>query len=273
MQHHVTPSDPHETPEISEYLLKYASTLQLQQAETEMMDWLLDCYLKELRDTLALSDTPAIGQNVFSISPTQQQQLQQHQQQQAVSPTPQQLQQQLQQQQQLVLQGGNMMPVSKPSPSPVNAAPQAAFGQKKPEEVISELKKKYSGQVLQVAQSKKKKKNFGKDATDHLNMWYGKYYFLLTFRFFNHLHDPYPTDEEKKVLAQQTNLNLSQVNNWFGNKRMRYKRKMLEQNRKQGGGGPSGDDDDSPSPTSSPVPQGFQNAPPQAYTFQNQNMF
>jgi len=46
------------------------------------------------------------------------------------------------------------------------------------------------------------------------------------------LHDPYPTDEEKKQLAAATNLSLSQVNNWFGNKRMRYKRKMLEQNRR-----------------------------------------
>eukprot|EP01080_Neovahlkampfia_damariscottae_P009574 gene9574-1777_t len=90
--------------------------------------------------------------------------------------------------------------------------------QKKPEEIYSELKRKYSGQVLQAQQkTKKKKKNFQKQSTDHLNMW-----------FFNHLSDPYPTDDEKKTLSEQTGLNVNQVNNWFGNKRMRYKRKMLE---------------------------------------------
>lgn len=129
---------------MSEFLLKYSSVLQLQQAETEMMDWLLDCYLKELRETLQLSDVPPAINNMF-VSPQ--------------TPTM------------------NGIP-AKPSPSPVHhlqqqqVQQQAAYGQKKPEEVISELKKKYSGQVLQVAQSKKKKKNFGKDATDHLNMWY-----------------------------------------------------------------------------------------------------
>lgn len=91
-------------------------------------------------------------------------------------------------------------------------------------------------------------------------------------RFFNHLHDPYPTDEEKKVLAQQTNLNLSQVNNWFGNKRMRYKRKMLEQNRKSGGGQAEDDSDASP-PTSPNNAQNFASPPAGYRDFQNQNMF
>lgn len=77
---------------------------------------------------------------------------------------------------------------------------------------------------------KKKKKNFQKDSTDHLNLWCK--YNIFLFLVFNHLNDPYPNDEEKKILAQQTNLTLSQINNWFGNKRMRYKRKMLEQSKK-----------------------------------------
>lgn len=62
--------------------------------------------------------------------------------------------------------------------------------------------------------------------------------------------DPYPSDDEKRILSQQTGLSLSQVNNWFGNKRMRYKRKMLEQNRRNGqkgaGSSQAGDDDDTP---------------------------
>ncbi|KAL9649038.1 hypothetical protein ABK040_008415 [Willaertia magna] len=103
---------------------------------------------------------------------------------------------------------------------------------KKTEDVVKELKKRYSGEVLNLA---KKKKNFPKHATDVLNMW-----------FFQHLHDPYPSDQEKQLLSQQTGLSLSQVNNWFGNKRMRYKRKMLEQNRKNGGKGGSGNEGNSP---------------------------
>jgi hypothetical protein len=67
----------------------------------------------------------------------------------------------------------------------------------------------------------RKRKNLSKQATEVLNRW-----------FFLHLHDPYPTDEEKQRLSEETGLSLSQCNNWFGNKRMRYKRKMLEQARR-----------------------------------------
>ena len=54
----------------------------------------------------------------------------------------------------------------------------------------------------------------------------------ILFLVFNHLSDPYPTDDEKKTLSEQTGLSVNQVNNWFGNKRMRYKRKMLEDSKK-----------------------------------------
>jgi len=116
---------------------------------------------------------------------------------------------------------------------------------KKTEDVVKELKKRYSGDVLNLA---KKKKNFSKSATDVLNVW-----------FFQHLHDPYPSDDEKRILSQQTGLSLSQVNNWFGNKRMRYKRKMLEQNRRGGQKGAGGSGDQSPGDDDSPQQLQFHN--------------
>ncbi|XXQ34648.1 Homeobox domain-containing protein [Plasmodiophora brassicae] len=39
--------------------------------------------------------------------------------------------------------------------------------------------------------------------------------------FMDHLGKPYPTDEEKKVIAEQTNLSVAQVVNWFTNTRKR----------------------------------------------------
>lgn len=45
---------------------------------------------------------------------------------------------------------------------------------------------------------------------------------------FQHIVHPYPTEDEKKVIAQQTNLTLLQVNNWFINARRRILQPMLE---------------------------------------------
>ena len=36
--------------------------------------------------------------------------------------------------------------------------------------------------------------------------------------------NPYPSDEVKEELARKAGITLAQVNNWFGNKRIRYKR-------------------------------------------------
>jgi len=67
-------------------------------------------------------------------------------------------------------------------------------------------------------QSKRKRRSLSKRATEVLSHW-----------FFEHINDPYPSDEEKSMLAAQCVLSLNQVNNWFGNKRIRYKRKCLEE--------------------------------------------
>lgn len=47
----------------------------------------------------------------------------------------------------------------------------------------------------------------------------------LELWFANHLDDPYPSNEEKKELAERAGITVRQVNTFFGNKRMRLKRK------------------------------------------------
>lgn len=42
------------------------------------------------------------------------------------------------------------------------------------------------------------------------------------------LKHPYPTEDEKKTIAAQTNLTLLQVNNWFINARRRILQPMLD---------------------------------------------
>lgn len=48
--------------------------------------------------------------------------------------------------------------------------------------------------------------------------------------FTQHLENPYPDVAQKLELARECSMTLSSVNNWFGNKRMRIKRKMLNVN-------------------------------------------
>ncbi|XP_062540700.1 homeobox protein PKNOX2-like isoform X2 [Armigeres subalbatus] len=47
---------------------------------------------------------------------------------------------------------------------------------------------------------------------------------------FQHLVHPYPTEDEKRALAAQTNLTLLQVNNWFINARRRILQPMIDHN-------------------------------------------
>ncbi|EFC42231.1 homeobox domain-containing protein [Naegleria gruberi] len=64
----------------------------------------------------------------------------------------------------------------------------------------------------------KKRKGYPKEITKVLNDW-----------FFANLQNPYPSEDEKKGLVDQTTLSLLQINNWFSNKRVRYKRKMQKE--------------------------------------------
>ncbi|KAG1945441.1 homeobox protein PKNOX1.1 isoform X5 [Pimephales promelas] len=58
-----------------------------------------------------------------------------------------------------------------------------------------------------------------KQATNVMRSW-----------LFQHIAHPYPTEEEKKQIATQTNLTLLQVNNWFINARRRILQPMLDAN-------------------------------------------
>jgi len=82
---------------------------------------------------------------------------------------------------------------------------------------IVSLEKQYNHQ-------RKKRRALPKKAAESLSNW-----------FFEHLNDPYPSEEEKSILAAQGGLTITQVNNWFGNKRIRYKRKCLEEEAKRAG--------------------------------------
>lgn len=44
---------------------------------------------------------------------------------------------------------------------------------------------------------------------------------ILKKWFYEHKDHAYPTDEEKLQLKEQTNLTLTQINNWFTNARRR----------------------------------------------------
>ena len=40
--------------------------------------------------------------------------------------------------------------------------------------------------------------------------------------------NPYPSEEAKEELARKCKITVSQVNNWFGNKRIRYKKNIVK---------------------------------------------
>jgi len=69
---------------------------------------------------------------------------------------------------------------------------------------------------------KKRRGNLPKTATNILKKW-----------LFEHLFHPYPTEEEKSALAQQTGLTMNQISNWFINARRRILQPMLESVRQQ----------------------------------------
>jgi len=81
----------------------------------------------------------------------------------------------------------------------------------------------------------KKRGIFPKVATNILRAW-----------LFQHLTHPYPSEDQKKQLAQDTGLSILQVNNWFINARRRIVQPMIDQSNRAG---PSG----YPSPSSSPA--------------------
>ncbi|XP_075569440.1 homeobox protein Meis2 isoform X16 [Pelecanus crispus] len=71
----------------------------------------------------------------------------------------------------------------------------------------------------------KKRGIFPKVATNIMRAW-----------LFQHLTHPYPSEEQKKQLAQDTGLTILQVNNWFINARRRIVQPMIDQSNRAGNG-------------------------------------
>ncbi|KAL3320542.1 hypothetical protein Ciccas_000774 [Cichlidogyrus casuarinus] len=65
--------------------------------------------------------------------------------------------------------------------------------------------------------ARRKRRNFSKEATEVLNEY-----------FYSHLANPYPSEEAKEELAKKCGITVSQVSNWFGNKRIRYKKNIVK---------------------------------------------
>lgn len=83
------------------------------------------------------------------------------------------------------------------------------------------LKRKYSSEIKNLRaefQRKKKKGKLPNTATDKLRMWWK-----------DHLMWPYPSEDEKRVLGDDTKLNPTQINNWFINQRKRHWHKYFKE--------------------------------------------
>uniref|UniRef100_A0A8C1IMY9 Pre-B-cell leukemia transcription factor 3 n=1 Tax=Cyprinus carpio TaxID=7962 RepID=A0A8C1IMY9_CYPCA len=98
------------------------------------------------------------------------------------------------------------------------------------ERMVNIIHRKFSSIQMQLKQStceavmilrsrfldaRRKRRNFSKQATEILNEY-----------FYSHLSNPYPSEEAKEELAKKCAITLSQVSNWFGNKRIRYKKNI-----------------------------------------------
>ncbi|XP_026885943.1 pre-B-cell leukemia transcription factor 1b isoform X1 [Electrophorus electricus] len=98
------------------------------------------------------------------------------------------------------------------------------------ERMVAIIHRKFSSIQMQLKQStceavmilrsrfldaRRKRRNFNKQATEILNEY-----------FYSHLSNPYPSEEAKEELAKKCSITVSQVSNWFGNKRIRYKKNI-----------------------------------------------
>ncbi|KAJ8396627.1 hypothetical protein AAFF_G00016930 [Aldrovandia affinis] len=107
------------------------------------------------------------------------------------------------------------------------------------ERMVGIIHRKFSSIQMQLKQStceavmilrsrfldaRRKRRNFSKQATEVLNEY-----------FYSHLSNPYPSEEAKEELAKKCSITMSQggstftvsqVSNWFGNKRIRYKKNI-----------------------------------------------
>merc|ERR1719259_262384 len=96
--------------------------------------------------------------------------------------------------------------------------------------MVQIIHKKFSSIQMQLKQStceavmilrsrfldaRRRRRNFSKESSEILNEY-----------FYSNLSNPYPSEEEKEELARKCGLTVLQVSNWFGNKRIRYKKNI-----------------------------------------------
>merc|ERR1719300_2151172 len=62
---------------------------------------------------------------------------------------------------------------------------------------------------------RRERRNFSKTSQEILNEY-----------FYANLANPYPSEEVKEELSRKCGISVQQVSNWFGNKRIRYKRNI-----------------------------------------------
>merc|ERR1712012_600550 len=100
------------------------------------------------------------------------------------------------------------------------------------ERMVQIINKKFSAIQIQLKQStceavmilrsrfldaRRKRRNFSKKSSEILNEY-----------FYSNLANPYPSEEVKEELARKCGITASQVSNWFGNKRIRYKKNIVK---------------------------------------------
>merc|ERR1719305_1620836 len=98
--------------------------------------------------------------------------------------------------------------------------------------MVQIINKKFSAIQIQLKQStceavmilrsrfldaRRKRRNFSKKSSEILNEY-----------FYSNLANPYPSEEVKEELARKCGITVSQVSNWFGNKRIRYKKNIVK---------------------------------------------
>lgn len=81
---------------------------------------------------------------------------------------------------------------------------------------ISTSKKTSMQNIHQYHHTSGRSSSLPKHAVEKLKKW-----------LFDHFEHPYPTEEEKAKLAEQSQLTLTQINNWFVNARVRIWRPQL----------------------------------------------
>jgi len=129
--------------------------------------------------------------------------------------------------------GGTPGPLSHPPASQLSQDNGSEAGKKSPGGLQSRLFREFEGDASNASlgsgdgteedddgskKNQKKRGIFPKVATNILRAW-----------LFQHLTHPYPSEDQKKQLAQDTGLTILQVNNWFINARRRIVQPMIDQ--------------------------------------------